>query len=168
MKLILIKRIKTILFHLRLNQIALFRHQKKQKKILHFSSLASACDRFCIFDCNSALFCCSVFHDASFSQESHPVIIDRSKIRREWQKHRCSLQEIDKSENCLVSIYFDGRKDNTLIQERIESKCYRRRIQEEDIDNLRRGTKFKISCAHHSSHAFYKVEILWNIAIPGR
>ena len=65
--------------------------------------------------------------------EDSSHVVDRSKIRREKKKEREKLQEL--STGCsLRGLYFDGRKDDTLISQ--ESKAGRLRllkIKEEHI-----------------------------------
>ena len=110
----------------------------KQASNKRLTSLAYACDRTGVSDRAAAIIASSVLHDvASTSGASSSRIVDRSKVRRERKRIRKSLQEEKDSENKLISIYFDGRKDNTLIQEKTGNKIYRKTIKEEHITLVR-------------------------------
>jgi len=53
------------------------------------------------------------------------------KIRRERHKKRQDLKiQTDKQPK---SLYFDGRKDHTIINQKIDNKYYRNKITEEHI-----------------------------------
>lgn len=53
------------------------------------------------------------------------------KIRRERHKKRQDLKiQTDKQPK---SLYFDGRKDHTIINQKIDNKYYRNKITEEYI-----------------------------------
>lgn len=118
--------------------------QKHSRKNLHLPALASACDRTSVSDRAAAIIASSVLHDiASTSEADSSYVIDRSKVRRERLKQRKSLQQSASSEKPLLSIYFDGRKDTTLIQEQEGNKYYRKRIQEEHISLVEEpGSKY--------------------------
>ena len=47
-------------------------------------------------------------------------VIERSKVRKEWQKYRTSVQDESASATADVrGIYFDDRNDKTLIHENV-------------------------------------------------
>ena len=91
-------------------------------KRTNYSKLALACDRTGVSDRVAAFIASSVLHDEAGCSETNPsLVIDRSKIRRSRQRHRRLLQEsnaeaADKS--TITGLYFDGRKDQTLIQKK--------------------------------------------------
>lgn len=61
-------------------------------------------------------------------------IIDRSKIRRERKRTRKSVrQEQIEEETPIHAVYFDGRKDKTLVQRKEGQKVYRATVTEEHI-----------------------------------
>lgn len=50
-------------------------------------------------------------------------VIDRSKIRRERQKHRKQLVSVSDKVQVIEGLYFYGRKDKTREQKLIDNKC---------------------------------------------
>lgn len=90
-------------------------------------------DRYGISDRATAAIASSVLQDLGLINEVDlSLVIDKSKIRREKHKVRESLQTKDNSVE-IYGVYFDGRKDNTYFQERIDNKMYRRQKKEEHI-----------------------------------
>lgn len=59
-------------------------------------------------------------------------VIDQSKIIRERRKERVNLQSREKPD-AVCGLYFDGRKDKTLVNTKEESKYYRRTKVEEHL-----------------------------------
>lgn len=57
-------------------------------------------------------------------------IIDRNKVRRERQKARKVLQE-KKKLSSIRSLFFDGRKDKTLVFSKMDTGRWRRRTVDE-------------------------------------
>ena len=108
------------------------KHKPPQKsKKLCLTRVAEACDRAGVSDRAAAIICSSLLCDVDEDGGSSPVV-DRSKIRRERKNTRKNYQEKEKPKS-LEGIYFDGRKDSTIVQEKIESKYYRKKITEEHI-----------------------------------
>lgn len=102
-----------------------------KKKRLNLTSLALACDRTGVSDRAAAIIASSVLKDVGIISSNDPShIIDRSKLRRERTKVRSTLQEAD-CNKILRSIYFDGRKDKTLVRIEKEGKFYRKRVIED-------------------------------------
>lgn len=65
-------------------------------------------------------------------------VIDRSKIRREINKYRESLQAESASTSIdLGALYFDGRKDKTLIQVKAGGRFHRKIVVEEHISLIK-------------------------------
>jgi hypothetical protein len=118
---------------------------KKQKQIEgkynatrspHMPSLAAACDRTGVSDRTAAMITSAVLHDiGEITEEDPSKVIDRSKFRRERIRNRNLLQELPMIDS-LSSVYFNGRKDMTLVQEQKEAKFYRKTVQEEHITIL--------------------------------
>jgi hypothetical protein len=92
---------------------------KRAMKAKNLPSLAAACDRTGISDRSGAFIASCVLHDFGLiSPENTTKIIDRSKVRRERKRKRSLLQSSQSTNESLCSIYFDGRKDSTLMQEK--------------------------------------------------
>lgn len=101
-----------------------------KKKRLNLPSLALACDRTGVSDRAAAIIASSVLKDVGIiSSNDTSSVIDRSKLRRERTKVRTALQNADRDQN-ICGIYFDGRKDQTLVSIQKEGKFYRKRVTE--------------------------------------
>jgi hypothetical protein len=112
--------------------------EKKESQLsckkLCLSSLAKVCDRTGVSDRAAAIIASTVLHDVKGATEPDPsLIIDRSKIRRARKQSRDKIQEGVNTGKSIVSIYFDGRKDRTTVQEQKDSKYYRKTVVEEHI-----------------------------------
>ena len=102
---------------------------------LKLPSLARACDRAGVSDRQAAIIASSALHDVlpDFSVND-AVVIDRNKIRRERTTERSNqLNEAYKGK-ILESVYFDGRKDKTIVQvQKDNQKYHRQSVIEEHI-----------------------------------
>ncbi|KAK4880663.1 hypothetical protein RN001_008809 [Aquatica leii] len=68
------------------------------------------------------------------SKENSSKIMDRSKIIREQKKRRTELREqSEKKSSTVIRLYFDGKKDKTILQEKIGTKYYKKTVTEEHI-----------------------------------
>ena len=105
--------------------------------------LAAACDRVRVSDRGAALIANSLLQDTGIvSNQDTSDIVDRNKVRRARQKKRLSFQN-DKESVKVRGIYFDGRKDQTVISKRIGSKCYQKMVREENMTLVEEpGSKF--------------------------
>lgn len=102
-----------------------------KKKRLNLPSLALACDRTGVSDRAAAIIASSVLKDVGIiSSNDTSGVIDRSKLRRERTKVRSALQNADR-DKIIYGIYFDGRKDKTLVSIQKEGKFYRKRVTED-------------------------------------
>ncbi|KAL4720314.1 hypothetical protein ACJJTC_013568 [Scirpophaga incertulas] len=102
-----------------------------KKKRLSLLSLALACDRTGVSDRAAAMIASSVLKDVGIvSSNDTGSVIDRSKLRRERTKVRTALQNED-CDKIICGIYFDGRKDKTLVSIQQEGKFYRKRVTED-------------------------------------
>ncbi|KAL4712991.1 hypothetical protein ACJJTC_012061 [Scirpophaga incertulas] len=102
-----------------------------KKKRLSLPSLALACDRTGVSDRAAAMIASSVLKDVGIvSSNDTGSVIDRSKLRRERTKVRTALQNED-CDKIICGIYFDGRKDKTLVSIQKEGKFYRKRVTED-------------------------------------
>ena len=52
-------------------------------------------------------------------------VIDKNKVTREKQKPRKQYTDSNKNAN-IISLFFDGRKNRTLLMEELETKKTRR------------------------------------------
>lgn len=96
-------------------------------------NLAVACDRTGVSDRSAAIIASSVLHDIGIvSKDTQSKVIDRSKLRRERRKVRLQLNSTQVIQS-LYAIYFDGRKDKTIVQEKKGSSYYRTVVVEEHI-----------------------------------
>ncbi|XP_031339102.1 uncharacterized protein LOC116167737 isoform X2 [Photinus pyralis] len=101
---------------------------------LRLKNLAAVCDRAGVSDRSGSLIASALLKDLDIiSQKDKSKIIDRSKLRRERQKMREDLQKLENPDSPLLGLYFDGRKDKTIIQEERGNKRYRKTITEEHI-----------------------------------
>ncbi|CAG9792722.1 unnamed protein product [Diatraea saccharalis] len=102
-----------------------------KKKRFSLPSLALACDRTGVSDRAAAIIASSVLKDVGIvSSNDASGVIDRSKLRRERTKVRTTLQNADR-DKIITGIYFDGRKDKTLVSVQKEGKFYRKRVTED-------------------------------------
>ena len=69
-------------------------------------------------------------------------VIDKNKVTREKQKSRKQYMESNENAN-VISLYFDGRKDRTLLMEELGTKRIRREVIEEHVTVLAEpGSKY--------------------------
>lgn len=100
---------------------------------LKLPATALVSDRFGVSDRATAAIASSVLEDLGLIKEGDmTLVVDKSKIRREKGKRRNTIKSV-KEFDLVKAIYFDGRKDNTLVQEKIGSKMYRKVVKEEHI-----------------------------------
>lgn len=86
-------------------------------------------------DRSAAAVASSVLEDVGLiSPEDTSHVIDRCKVRRERKKNRCNMQlQGNLSDVQLCGLYFDGRKDHTIVQVKIGEKHYRQTVVEEHV-----------------------------------
>ncbi|GBO28230.1 hypothetical protein AVEN_152670-1 [Araneus ventricosus] len=102
------------------------------------TSAALVSDRFDVSNRATAVIASSVLYDLGMiSEKDTSLVIDKSKIKREKQKTRQSIGQIMNRLIVTKGIYFDGRRDNTIFQEKIGTKIYRRIRKEEHISVIR-------------------------------
>ena len=109
------------------------------------TTTARASERYGISDRAAADIASSVLADYGIvTTDDKSEVIDRSKLRRERKKLRLELStEAANSMTSLRGVYFDGRKDKTLVQENIAGKLHRKTIHEEHIILLEEpGSKY--------------------------
>ncbi|KAL4083484.1 hypothetical protein QTP88_028800 [Uroleucon formosanum] len=109
---------------------------KQSQMRLELRALAIACDRTGIPDRTAATIASAILQDVEIIKtDDKQYVIDRMKIRRERHKKRQDLKiQTDKQPK---SLYFDGRKDHTFINQKTDDKYYRNKITEEHITLIR-------------------------------
>lgn len=104
--------------------------QQMRRKL---QNLATACDRTGVSDRTAAYIVNAALLDLNvIGTDNSTKVIDRSKIRRERIKVRKVLQSAA-NKKTIKSIYFDGRKDKTLVMITNENTSRRKKITEEHI-----------------------------------
>ncbi|CAI6354166.1 unnamed protein product [Macrosiphum euphorbiae] len=99
---------------------------------LKLPALAMACDRTGISDRSAATIASAILQDVGIiSVDTKKNVIDRMKVRREREKKRIDLQKVKNKK--LLGLYFDGRKDKTMVNHKELTKYYRQIITEEHI-----------------------------------
>ena len=100
---------------------------------LSLPTLATVCDRHGVSDRAAASLATAVLQDMQvINQGNKSQVIDRSKVRRERHKYRNDLT--DDSSTPFPGLYFDGRKDRTMVQEKMaDGKLHRQITSEEHI-----------------------------------
>ncbi|GBN55989.1 hypothetical protein AVEN_245435-1, partial [Araneus ventricosus] len=98
---------------------------------LALPSTAVVGDRFRVSDRPVASIASSVLHDVGLlTSNNSDLLVDKNKLRREKPKVRKHLkfQAFGEAHALpLKGLYFDGRKDSTLIKERVDTKRYTRK-----------------------------------------
>ena len=108
---------------------------KKRSRSRQYAALAIACDRTGVSDRSGAIIASAVLEDLGMITETDTSnVVDRSKVRRERKKVRAEYQQGNKVQlEPLKGLYFDGRKDQTLMQEFVEGKMYQKTVLEEHV-----------------------------------
>ncbi|GBN55367.1 hypothetical protein AVEN_208338-1 [Araneus ventricosus] len=104
---------------------------------LGLPSTAVVGDRFGVSDRAVAAIASSVLHDVGLiTSNNSDLMVDENKLRREKAKVRKDLkfQALSEAQALpLKGLYFEGRKDSTLIEERVNTKRYTRKAKEERL-----------------------------------
>lgn len=95
------------------------------------SNFAMMLDRLGISDRNGSAMGTSILKDFGVKdRRGNPVIVDKSKIRRERLKCRTKVMHRQYSSSTLVAFSFDGRKDDSLTREKIDKNYHYRMVKE--------------------------------------
>ena len=108
--------------------------QKKKKQMrVALPTLAAACDRHGVSDRAAATLATAVLQDRQIVHQGDTTqVIDRSKVRRE--RHKKRGDQATESNTTFCGLYFDGRKDRTIIQNKMDDgKFHRQTIMEEHV-----------------------------------
>lgn len=106
------------------------------RNTLALPTVAKVCDRYGLSSRSAAAIASAILADVGLiSTEDLSLVIDKNKIHRAVSKAR---KEASKDVGGIVikSIYFDGRKDKTLINEKIGDRYHRKEVLEEHISVL--------------------------------
>ncbi|GBM36553.1 hypothetical protein AVEN_179982-1 [Araneus ventricosus] len=110
---------------------------KSSQVRLGLPSTTVAGDRFGVSDRDVAAIASSVLHDVGLiTCNNSDLVVVENKLRRKKAKVRKNLkfQSLSKAQTLpLKGLYFDGRKDSTLIEERVDTKRYTRKAEEEHL-----------------------------------
>jgi hypothetical protein len=112
---------------------------KSNQMRVSLKTLANTCDRYGVSDRSAAAIASAVLQDIGVvTTEDKSKVIDRSKVRRERQENRSNLQDdgldvLSTNKLTGTGLYFDGRKDKTLLQVKKGKKYYRQTIVEEHV-----------------------------------
>lgn len=86
---------------------------------MQLTTLARVCDQYGVSEMSAAA---TVAEDLQgvviVTEEDTTNLIDRTKIRRARQNNQTSLRQEIRSFSNIKDIYFDGRRDNTLYEEK--------------------------------------------------
>lgn len=95
-------------------------------------TLAITYDRTGVSDRTAAMLASAVLQDFGIiTPGDQSLVVNRSKVRRERAKMRSDLADANGSNHMITGLYFDGRKDKTLVNEKIEGKFHRKTVAEE-------------------------------------
>lgn len=95
-------------------------------------NLAKICDRYGLSDRSAAAVATAVLQDFGIVTKAiQTQVIDKNKLRRAREKSRKNYHNTEVPH--LKALYFDGRKDKTLVIEDIEGTSHRRTVVEEHI-----------------------------------
>ncbi|GBN56207.1 hypothetical protein AVEN_262263-1, partial [Araneus ventricosus] len=93
--------------------------------------------KFGVSDRAVAAIASSVLHDVGLiTSNKSDLVVDENKLRGEKDQVRknLKLQALSEAQALpLKGLYFDGRKDSTLIEERVDTKRYTRKAKEEHL-----------------------------------
>ena len=107
--------------------------QKKKQMHVALPTLAAACDRHGVSDRAAATLATAVLQDMQIVHKGDTTqVIDRSKVRRE--RHKKRGDQATESNTIFCGLYFDGRKDRTIVQNKMDDgKFHRQTITEEHV-----------------------------------
>ncbi len=118
--------------------------QKTHSRLLKsLPTLAQACDRHRVSDRCAAAIASATLQDFGLIREGELLnVVDRCKIRRARQRKRTQLQN-ERKRDGLRSIYFDGRKDKTIVIAKDGLRYRRRKIVQEHLSLIQEpGSKY--------------------------
>jgi hypothetical protein len=112
------------------------KEEKSTQMRIKLASVASIADRIGISDRAAAAIASAALQDLGvITEDDKTNVIDRMKIRRARSKNRRDLIN-DSRYNQITEnrgLFFDGRKDKTIVQEKKGTKLYKKVISEEHV-----------------------------------
>lgn len=104
----------------------------KQGLPVNLPYFSRACDRRAISNRAGAQLASALLQDLNVvTPENQAAVIDKSKVFRERLKYRRSITSTRTTE--IIALYFDGRKDKTIVTENVRGKSVRTTVVEEHI-----------------------------------
>ncbi|GBM90611.1 hypothetical protein AVEN_239218-1 [Araneus ventricosus] len=107
----------------------------QSQKRLDFPTLARECDRYGISGREAASIASAVLQNIEIIHEGETsYVVDRNKIRRQRKKLQNAFVKSAKSTvswSLLTGLYFDGRKDNSKVLIKKDTKYYPKTTKEE-------------------------------------
>ncbi|XP_053967887.1 uncharacterized protein LOC128869370 [Anastrepha ludens] len=101
-------------------------------------NFALVCDRFGVPDRVASALGTALLQDFKIKDKhGKPLIMDKSKVRREKEKCRQEVLRKRLDHTNLLAFSFDGRKDDTLTIDKIDEKCHTRMVKEPHLVILR-------------------------------
>ena len=111
--------------------------KRKKRNVLDISALAEACDRTGVSHRAAAFLASSVLQDAGvITKKDATSVIDKNKVQRARKKARTNNLASSNTALHLKSLYFNGRRDQTLSQREIDGRLHQRTVVEEHITLL--------------------------------
>lgn len=106
------------------------------RNTLSLPTVGKICDRYGISSRSAAAIASAVLTDIGFvASDDLSLVVDKNKIRRARSKARVETSK-DVSNIIVKSIYFDGRKDKTLVNQKIGDRYHRKEISVEHVSIL--------------------------------
>lgn len=103
------------------------------------------CDRFGVSDRIASALATSLMNDIGVKDDrGNPVIMDKSKVRREKAKWRQEV--LRKRTSNLIAFSFDGRKNDALTREKINEKFHPRMVKEPHLVVLKEPHSHLLGC----------------------
>lgn len=111
------------------------KHQvAKTPKVQCLPSLAVASDRTGTSDRSAALTATSVLQDVEvINEDDTALVVDRNKVRCARKRAISDALEEEKVFAPLKSIFFDGRKDKTMLHQTVKLKMFKKIVTEEHV-----------------------------------
>lgn len=119
------------------------KNKKPWQMRINLKTTSLASDRFGVSDRATAAIASSVLQDFGIINDTDTSqVIDKNKIRRGKTQNRNFLQ-CQSIEEALHGLYFDGRKDETIVIKEINSKRFRKTEKEDHYSLIQEpGSKY--------------------------
>ena len=136
--------------------------KRRQKRPLpDIPVLAEACDCTGVSNRAAAFLASSMLQGAGVITENDASsVIDKNKIYRARKKHRMNSVAWNKTALHLQSLYFDGRKDQTITQKLINGRMHNHTVVEEHITLIKEPQS---ECIGHFAASTGSSQPLFNV-----